>query len=123
MSAEGEAIFSEVERDIQSNDVKIEKIETNHAPTADGKMLSPIFRMLADGVAPNWNVTDPECESVGEATEIYINDTWGGLDNVPSWVSLLLAIGMVVVPRLGTPLRIEEKTPGDNSDNKDKVDK
>ncbi len=112
MSAvEGEALLDEVEQDIQgeaSNVEKTAKDTVTEVAQPDGQLVAPMLSMLAQAMAPNWNVTDGECLNVGVAAETFINETWGGLDNVPAWATLLLTVAMVVAPRIGTPLRAVE---------------
>lgn len=122
MSTEAQVVFDSVETDIKDTIQAAPSIDpVQETPAADGKLLSPIIRSVADGIAPNWKITDSECNSVGLATEVYINETWGGLDKIPAWLTLLITVGMVVMPRLNIPLRIKEKPAA--QDEKSAIDK
>lgn len=109
---EGDALIDEVESDIADNEKMEAAASEPEIAAADGKMLMPIFRMLADGIAPNHKYTDDECMMVSTSTEECINHYWGGFDNVPPWVQLLMVCGMVGLPRLGVPLKAPKDEPG-----------
>lgn len=113
MNANGQKILDEISTELPADSIPETSDPTkkpvDQAPVADGKMLTPAFRSMADSIAPNWKISDDECKGVGLAAEVFITETWGGLDKLPPWLTLVITVGMVVVPRLGTPLRLEEK--------------
>lgn len=76
------------------------------------QMITPALETTFAILAPNWEVSSDECAALGKA--------WGDVAQVwlpdmqlsPKWAVLGTAIvttGLVVMPRLKTPPRIEEK--------------
>ena len=71
-------------------------------------VLAPALKVTADIVAPNWNVTDDECQSLGVAWGNVIDVWFPGTTLDPKWAALGIAAAttaMVVKSRAGVPLR------------------
>lgn len=88
--------------------------ESNNIPTAE--LLGPIIGLLCASVAPAWDISPDEqsnlCEAYGALADKYFPE---GVPMGPE-VGAVLVTASIVMPRLGQPLKIEEKKEADNGD-------
>lgn len=109
---EGEAILSEVEQDIISNETAQPSSSGSAVSKPDGQTLAPLFAMIGESFAPNWKISQDEYSNLGSTAELAIEETWGSLDKIPGWLQLCAVCMSIYIPRMGVPLRAEtEKKP------------
>lgn len=107
VSAEGEALLSEVENELNSNNQESLNTGKNEVQESDlGIAEVTMMVQVAFGiVAPNWKVTESECKELGRAIDVYVEKRFGGIGALPPEVALLFTAAIIVYPRIGTPLK------------------
>lgn len=75
--------------------------------------ISPAVYATLNAVAPNWDVSESECDAVVQAWSNVAQIWWPDARLDPKWAALGTAVvttGMVALPRIGTPPRKPKPT-------------
>ena len=108
-----------------TNESNAEEVEVSTA-----ELLAPVIKVTGDIFAPNWSLTENECEQLGVAYGSLIDKYLP--DNPASKYGLEISAVMITLAvfgsRKGVPLRIEKKEktkqeerPGNKDSNQDKT--
>lgn len=83
--------------------------EAEPQPSMTGKVIGDLLKPTFANLAPLWNVTDTECDMLGQAYGAVLDKYFpGGMGVEATAVIVTLA---VFAPRWGKPARSTEETP------------
>jgi hypothetical protein len=86
-----------------ANDAQFEEPETS-------EILKPVLSMAFGILAPNWNVTETETDQLAESYGLLVDKYFpDGVGNYGLEINAFMITGAVLLPRLKTPRKVEEK--------------
>jgi hypothetical protein len=105
LNAQAVALDNELAPPVSDHKTANEVVEPETA-----ELLAPVIKITADLVAPNWALTEVECEQLANSYAALLDKYLpeNGLNNYGVEITALLTTGIVFSSRKGIPMRKKE---------------